>query len=397
MWTRGFIFIPGRFFSIKRVNAIRSSIIDCATFAEYFVVDHWMKGLQEYPRLCDAGGFHFWNRLGSLDMTAVVSIEGARLLMSLAAFGLVMGLWVAIILVWRLRQAKKTDKVHERLGLLEDSLDQRTRVLRLWRGATENTIRVPGLVTRGGPLKRLDHLRTEAGWKTPIGLLIPPIFTTAALIFIVLLAMTGHVLAGAAGFIATLLIIWTYLKQCVAKRMEVFDQQFTDALDLAHRSLRAGHPLIGALQLVAEEIGDPVGPVFESICMQQTMGLSLEDAIQAVGNASSNEDMKLFAASLSMQMRSGGNLAHMMERLASVIRDRIRLNRRVRILTAQTQLGKRILVALPFVLLVVLSVLNPKYIDPLFSTGTGQILLCLGGVSVLLGMWMMNRMAVLKY
>jgi len=186
-------------------------------------------------------------------------------------------------------------------------------------------------------------------------------------------------------------------RSCISKRTELFDQQFIDALDLACRSLRAGHPLVGALQLVAEEIGDPVGSIFDSICQQQTMGLSLEMAIHAAGKASSNEDMKLFAASLAMQMRSGGNLAHMMERLATVIRDRMRLNRRVRILTAQTQFGKRILIALPFVLMVVLSILNPKYIDPLFSTSTGQIMLSCGGISVLLGMWVMNRMAVLKY
>jgi tight adherence protein B len=330
-------------------------------------------------------------------MIVAVMIEGMRLVMALAAFGLVMGIWLGVIIIWRLRQAKHSDRVQERLGLLENLTDQGMRVLRLWHGAKETTIRVPGIPSRGGPLKQLDHLCNEAGWNVPAALLLPPVFATAGMIFIVLVGFTGHMLAGMAGFVTTLLFAWAYLKQRICKRVERFDQQFTDALDLAHRSLRAGHPLVGALHLVAEEIGEPVGPVFESICMQQTMGLSLEDAIQAVGNASSNEDMKLFAASLSMQMRSGGNLAHMMERLSSVIRDRIRLNRRVRILTAQTQLGKRILIALPFVLLVVLSVLNPKYIDPLFSTGTGQTLLCGGGVSILLGMWMMNRMAVLKY
>jgi len=330
-------------------------------------------------------------------MLTGINIEVGRLIMALASFGLFMGVWLAVLLLWRLHQARQSSRVQERLGLIEETPKGRTRVLRLWHGAKETTIRVSSLPSRPGPVKRLDQLRKEAGWKTPVGLLLPPVFATAGLIFIILLAITAHVLAGVAGFVATLLITWTYLKRCVSKRQGLFDQQFTDALDLARRSLQAGHPLVGSLQLVAEEIDDPVGPIFDSICMQQTMGLSLEEAIQAVGNASSNEDMKLFAASLSMQMRSGGNLAHMMERLATVIRDRIRLNRRVRILTAQTQFGKQILVALPFVLLVVLSVLNPKYIDPLFSTGIGQILLGCGAISVLLGMWMMNRMAVLKY
>ena len=319
------------------------------------------------------------------------------MLMALASFGLVMGVWLAVLLVWRLRQAKKSDRVQERIGLGDGGLKDHMRVLRLWHGAGESTIRVPGVPEKMSMMSRLDHLRKEAGWKIPAGLLIPPVFAGACLLFVIVLAITSHVMAGLAGFVSVLIVAWTYLKYCISKQVALFDEQFTDALDLACRSLRAGHPLVGALQLVAEEIGDPVGPIFDRICLQQAMGLSLEQAIQAEGNVSSNEDMKLFAASLSMQMRSGGNLAHMMERLASVIRDRIRLNRRVRVLTAQTQLGKRILIALPFVLLVVLSVLNPKYIDPLFSTFAGQVLLALGGISVFMGTWMMNRMATLRY
>jgi len=317
--------------------------------------------------------------------------------MALAAGGLVMGIWLAVLIVWRIIQARQAGKMQVRLGLVDKSAPELTRVLRLWHDAKETTIRVPGLPSQAGPMKRLDQLRKEAGWKVPAGLLLPAVSTTAAMIFVILFAITGQALAGIAGFVATMMIAWTYLNHCISKRAELFDMQFTDALDLACRSLRAGHPLVGALQLVSEEIDEPVGPVFDSICQQQAMGVSLEQAIEAMGNDSSHEDMKLFATSLAMQMRSGGNLAHMMERLALVIRDRVRLNRRVRILTAQTQFGKRILIALPFVLMVVLSVLNPEYIDPLFSTFTGQILLAIGGVFVLLGMWVMNRMATLRY
>jgi len=327
-------------------------------------------------------------------MMSVMVGQGVRLMTAIASFGLVLGIWLAMVIVWRMKRAKHASRVHKRLGLIAETP---TRVLRLWLGAKESTIRVPGLPSRLGPLKRLDNLRKDAGWKIPASSLLPSIVATAALVFVIVLAITEHVIAGAAGFVSTLLIAWAYLKHCVAKHMELFDQQFTDALDLARRSLRAGHPLVGALQLVAEEIEDPVGGIFDGICQQQMMGVSLEDAIHAVGASSSNEDMKLFSASLAMQMRSGGDMAHLMERLAAVIRDRIRLNHRVRILTAQTQFGKRILVALPFVLLVVLSVLNPKYIDPLFTSGPGQILMVFGGVSVMLGMWVMNRMAVLKY
>jgi tight adherence protein B len=107
--------------------------------------------------------------------------------------------------------------------------------------------------------------------------------------------------------------------------------------------------------------------------------------------------MKLFATSVIIQVRSGGNLADMMYRLADVIRDRMRLKRRVRVLTAQTQLSKRVLLALPFLLFGALNLLNPTYMMPLYTTAMGRMLLIIAGTGLILGAWMMNRLSVLKY
>lgn len=330
-------------------------------------------------------------------MMGVAKIEITHLIIAIAAFGLTLGIWLAILIVWRIRKNRDTERVEERLGVIQCDDSDNKRVIRLWHDSKEATLLVPKAPKKVNFLKQLDDLVKEAGWKIPVAVLLPAVIASSVLICVFIFAITGHPLASLAGLIATLIIAWAHLKKAVSKQRECFDQQFTDALDLACRSLRAGHPLMGAFQLVAEEIDAPVGPLFDKICQQQMMGLSLEEAIVAVSRTSSCEDMKLFAASLSMQVRSGGNLAQMMERLALVIRDRMRLGRRVRVLTAQTQFGKRILIALPFVLMVVLSIVNPKYIEPLYSTTTGQIMLAVGGCSVLLGMWSMNKIAVLKY
>ena len=105
----------------------------------------------------------------------------------------------------------------------------------------------------------------------------------------------------------------------------------------------------------------------------------------------------LFTASLVIQLRTGGNLADMLELLGHVIRDRRRLFRRVRTLTAQTQLSKRVLVVVPFVLFVMLYVLNPDYLKPLYATSTGVILLLTAGALLGVGTWFMNRIAILRY
>ena len=137
--------------------------------------------------------------------------------------------------------------------------------------------------------------------------------------------------------------------------------------------------------------------MFADIIQQQALGISLEDAISAKAAQSANPDLKLFAASMSIQLRSGGNLADMMEKSALVVRDRIKLHRRARVLTSETQLSKRVLIGIPFFLFFLLNVLNPEYIKILYTTPMGRSMLMVGGVFLVTGSWVMNKIAVLRY
>ena len=163
------------------------------------------------------------------------------------------------------------------------------------------------------------------------------------------------------------------------------------------RSLRVGHPLPGAVEMIAEELEPPVSTIFSEICQQQALGMTLEESLRKVAVNSTSSDMRLFATAVAIQLRTGGNLADMMERLATVMRQRMRLARRVRVLTMQTQFSKRILIALPIVMFGILSLTNPKYMSKLYATEYGQIALGLAAAMMLLGTWMMNRMATLEY
>ena len=113
-----------------------------------------------------------------------------------------------------------------------------------------------------------------------------------------------------------------------------------DGLGVASRALRAGHPLVGAFQLISEEIGDPLGRLFGTIYHQQAFGGDLRESIQSAAVHVRNTEFKLFATSISVQLHSGGNLADLMDSLSSVIRDRMRLNKRIRVLTPRPQMSK---------------------------------------------------------
>ncbi len=286
---------------------------------------------------------------------------------AVAAFVLLLALWIAAIIVWQMRLSVRRRRVDVRLGLAGER-DIPSRTLRLWHDGQEAMVNVPGAGPRLSLFGRLDRILREAGWQVPAERLLLMMVGIAAIVFVLSYAWTGYILAGLMAAVAVPLVAWVYLKHAVAKRTVLFENQFLDALSLAARSLRAGHPLTAAFRLISEELPAPVGMLFGRICQQQGFGMDLQEALQLTAAEYDNSELSLFAASVSIQLRTGGNLADLMDRLADVIRDRMRLLRRVRVLTAQTQFSKRVLMILPFVAFAVLNVLTPQYMSPLYST-----------------------------
>ncbi|MHC4562277.1 MAG: type II secretion system F family protein [Planctomycetota bacterium] len=318
-----------------------------------------------------------------------------QIVVGVTAFFLMVAIGGAAIVWWRAKRRQRVDHMEQRLGLVE--AQQPSRILRLWKDGQEATILVAGMPARPTFSEKLGGMLRDAGWTIEAKTLMWYGLAASVIVFVIVLVIAGHPLAGVCAVAAMLSLFWAFLKRAISKRSALFDQQLVEALDLACRSLRAGHPLIGSFQLVAQEIDEPMGAVFAEIVEQQSLGVDMEQALRGAAEKCAREDMRLFATCVAMQTHSGGNLADMMERLALVIRDRIRLSRRVRVLTAQTQFSKRVLAALPLLLFVLLNVVNPKYIGPLYNEPTGQIMLSVAALSVMMGMWMMNRMTQLEY
>jgi tight adherence protein B len=320
----------------------------------------------------------------------------ADLVIMLAAFLLVLSLWGVLVWGWALHRASQVRDVEERLGLWDPEPGPK-HVLRLWHDGREVTTAVPIQSHRLSFRTRLNQVREHAGWEIPLRSVILGLAGVVSLAFLLTMVLGGGILAAIAIVAIILMAFWTYVKQRMSRREALFERQLIDALDLAARSLRAGHPLAGAFRLASEEIPPPVGTAFAEVCQQEHLGVSFGDALKRVTARCPSADMRLLATSVGIQLRSGGNLADMMDRLVAVMRDRIRLHRRARILTAQTQFSKRVLIILPFAIFVLLSVVRPGYMEPMYSTSLGRILLVTAAVSLLFGAWIMNRMAALRY
>ena len=322
-----------------------------------------------------------------------------NLIVAASVFGLVLSLWLIWLVVWVFRRLTRAQHVQQRLGTnLETPGAQRpARELRLWRDGKEATTFVPGSSRDFALFRWLRRMFDEAGIESPVGSVLLSMLSIMAAVFVVSLMVSRSAWISVAAALVSLQIAWIVLNERISRRAARFENQLVDSMELAARSLRAGHPLTGSFRLISEEIAAPVGKIFAEICQHQGLGASLEQAMRNAAANSPSSDFKLFATSIVIQVHSGGNLAEMMERLAYVMRERMRLARRVRVLTAQTQFSKRILLALPFVIFILLNYLNPKYMGPLYTTSTGQMLLFISATGLLLGAWIMNRLVVLKH
>jgi tight adherence protein B len=325
-----------------------------------------------------------------------LSDSAVQIVVTASCFVLVLSLWAGGVWLWSLRRVSRAHEIEARLGLSRAVVGG-DRLLRLWREGHEATTTVPDRASRYSPVSRFAQMCRNAGYSAS-PLRIAMMLTLVTLVASLSTALiTGSALAvlGVTGVV--LLGFWIHMSQRLARRAALCERQLIDALELAARSLRAGHPLLASFRVVAEEIPAPIGTLFSEICQQEALGASLEDALYSAAAASGTPDMRIFAVSVAIQLRTGGDLADMMNRLAAVMRDRVRLNRRVRVVTAQVQLSKHVLIILPLVIFVVLSLTSPEYMEPFYTMSTGKYLLVTAVASLVVGIVIMNRIARIRY
>jgi tight adherence protein B len=159
------------------------------------------------------------------------------------------------------------------------------------------------------------------------------------------------------------------------RRLRAFEEQFPDGLDLISRALKAGHAFATGLKMVADEMPEPVGPEFRKTFDEQNFGLPLKDALDNLTARVPSLDVRFFATAVLIQRETGGNLAEILENLAHVVRERFKILRQVRVYTAHGRFTGYVLLALPAVLCIALSFINPEHMNLLFRERMGQMML----------------------
>jgi len=185
-----------------------------------------------------------------------------------------------------------------------------------------------------------------------------------------------------------------YLLREIRRRR--FDALLPDAVDLMSRGLRAGHSIGSVLEMVGNEIAEPVGTEFRALHKEQSLGLPLREAMMNLIDRMPLDDLRFLATAILLQKESGGNLAQILDKTSAVIRERARLRGQLRIYTAQGRITGWILCAAPFLMFGLISVVNHDYEKTLFTTPLGLKMVYSGLVMMILGVLVIRKIIDVK-
>ena len=182
-----------------------------------------------------------------------------------------------------------------------------------------------------------------------------------------------------------------YVGRRKARRLNAFNDHLADTITLVANALRAGASFLQAIELVVRETQPPVSTEFNRVIREVNLGLPFEQALANMVRRVRSDDLELMTTAITIQHQVGGNLAEILDSIAYTIRERIRIKGEIRTLTAQQRMSGYVVAGLPIFLVVILSIIAPKFMEPMFGEPfivgipVGVIVLAIGGIMMLVG------------
>ena len=183
----------------------------------------------------------------------------------------------------------------------------------------------------------------------------------------------------------------------IKKRQKEFTNHFTGAIDILVRGTRSGLPINECLVIIGRESPNPVGEIFQDIVEGQRLGLSVTDLIDRGLERMPTPEFNFFSIVLVIQQQTGGSLADTLEGLSNLLRERKKLSDKIRALSSEAKASAAIIGSLPFFLGLVMTLINPTFLEPLFTETVGNIMLGGGLLWMAAGVFVMSKMIDFDY
>jgi tight adherence protein B len=210
----------------------------------------------------------------------------------------------------------------------------------------------------------------------------------------------GSMIAGPAGCVLGALIFavlpYVFVRKKRTKRLDTLEEQFPEALDFLARSMRAGHAFSISLEMIGEEVSDPLGLEFRTLFNEQNLGAPLDIALRNFTNRVPLLDCRFFTSSVMLQKQTGGNLSEILARLAYVIRERFRLKGQVKAASAHGRMTAGVLTVLPIATMGGLLMVAPGYLQGMAADPDGKKLIVGAVVAQLLGNYFIKKIIKIK-
>jgi len=282
----------------------------------------------------------------------------------------------ALYLVFFSAASYKTT-VNRRMRLMQDEPNRENILVQLRR---ERSL-TPGGDYSLTTLQSLNRLVMQSGLTIGLWKFAGVVAAAAVVIFCALLWYGFNLVPALAGATLSAFVLpYVTLKMMRGRRHKKFGAQFPDAIDVIVRSLRAGHPVPVAVQMVGREMPDPVGTEFGMVSDEITYGADLETALRNLYFRVGQDDLPLFVTAVAIQGSTGGNLSEILGNLSTVIRQRFKMRRKIKALAAEGRFSAFILSGLPIAMFLVLQMMAPDFYGQVWNVDMTKIVLgCAGG------------------
>jgi tight adherence protein B len=231
------------------------------------------------------------------------------------------------------------------------------------------------LLRRSARVSAMQEALLQAGMKFRAGnFLVICLLSGVGVGLVVLLWSRNPAITWAALIIGAFLP-YAFVSYRRQKRFEKIEELFPEAIDTLARAVRAGHAFTTALEMISNETTEPLASEFRKLYEEQKFGMPVRDALMNLTGRVPLVDVKFFVTAVMLQRETGGNLAEILDNLSYVIRERFKIQRQVRVHTAQGRLTMALLMAMPPVVVAVLAVFSPEFVRPLFYDPIGHSLL----------------------
>lgn len=246
-------------------------------------------------------------------------------------------------------------------------------------------------------IEPMQRLIDQSGVRITLGQFVLASACLVLFTLLLVIKLTGQPLLGFVVGPAAGILPYAYLAWARTKRMRKFEEHFPEAIDLIARALRAGHTFPTGLLMAAEEIPDPVGAEFKTIYNEQNFGVPLPTAMRGFAQRVPVIDARFFVTAVLTQREAGGNLAEVLDNLAGVIRERFKVKRQVRVISAHGRMTGWVLAGLPPALALAFFIITPSHMQTLINDPLGVRMLVAAVVMQILGTFIIRKIVNIEY